>query len=291
MPPLPDEGPNEVRTAAFLAHKAKMLDDTLALAQPRVTWQHRHGGCPRPACCLRRLRTLLKLAARCSASFIRMPCERPLRTCRRPPARCATRRRWARRSTRSRSDNEPAGGVARASPRARQASARPSRRRLRHGELDRARTMLQAILTLPVRPDRDPVLGRFARRVVEKAREGVEAAGTLPRTTPSGCTPFASRTRSSAMPWSSSPRLCRSIWWRWPSRRRAFRSVSARSTTSMSPKPRWRAPAGSIVDTRMLVIAALEVARRETAGEVRRGDEPCRGGATDETVAPPASPG
>ena len=47
-------------------------------------------------------------------------------------------------------------------------------RRLRRGELDRARALLHALLTLPVRPDRDVPLGKFARRVVRAAREAVE---------------------------------------------------------------------------------------------------------------------
>jgi CHAD domain-containing protein len=47
--------------------------------------------------------------------------------------------------------------------------------RLRHGELDKARSMLHALLTLPARPDRDVVVGKFARRVVQKARRGVES--------------------------------------------------------------------------------------------------------------------
>jgi adenylate cyclase len=48
-------------------------------------------------------------------------------------------------------------------------------RRLRQGELDRARTMLQALLVLPVRPDRDAVLRQFARRAVRKAQRAVES--------------------------------------------------------------------------------------------------------------------
>jgi CHAD domain-containing protein len=47
-------------------------------------------------------------------------------------------------------------------------------RRLEHGELARARAMLHAILTLPVRPNRDAALGKFARKMVHKARRGVE---------------------------------------------------------------------------------------------------------------------
>jgi len=35
--------------------------------------------------------------------------------------------------------------------------------------------MLRALLTLPVRPDRDASLGKFSRRVVQKARRGVES--------------------------------------------------------------------------------------------------------------------
>jgi triphosphatase len=47
--------------------------------------------------------------------------------------------------------------------------------RLEHGDLDRARLLLKALLVFPVPPKRDIDLARFARRTVDRARRGVEA--------------------------------------------------------------------------------------------------------------------
>jgi CHAD domain-containing protein len=47
-------------------------------------------------------------------------------------------------------------------------------RRIEHGELDRARVLLKAMLVFQVDPARDMDLSRFARRTVEKARRNVE---------------------------------------------------------------------------------------------------------------------
>lgn len=47
--------------------------------------------------------------------------------------------------------------------------------RIEHGDLDRARLMLKALLVFPVEPDRELDLARFARRTVERARRRVEA--------------------------------------------------------------------------------------------------------------------
>lgn len=47
--------------------------------------------------------------------------------------------------------------------------------RIEHGELDRARLMLKALLVFPIEPERDVELARFARRTVERARRRVEA--------------------------------------------------------------------------------------------------------------------
>ncbi len=47
-------------------------------------------------------------------------------------------------------------------------------RMLRSGELTRARELLLALVTLPVRPSRDRDIAKFARKSAKKAREGVE---------------------------------------------------------------------------------------------------------------------
>ena len=51
---------------------------------------------------------------------------------------------------------------------------------LRQGELARARALLTALLLLPIRPDRDPPLSKFARKMVQKAQRGVESRRDTP---------------------------------------------------------------------------------------------------------------
>ena len=48
-------------------------------------------------------------------------------------------------------------------------------RMLQSGELTRARKLLLALVTLPVKPSRDRDIAKFARKSAEEAREGVEA--------------------------------------------------------------------------------------------------------------------
>lgn len=48
-------------------------------------------------------------------------------------------------------------------------------RMLQSGELTRARKLLHALVTLPVKPARDRDIAKFARKSVEQARKGVEA--------------------------------------------------------------------------------------------------------------------
>lgn len=48
-------------------------------------------------------------------------------------------------------------------------------RRIRRGDLDRARLLLKALLVFPVDPERDVDLARFARKTVERARKKVAA--------------------------------------------------------------------------------------------------------------------
>ncbi len=50
------------------------------------------------------------------------------------------------------------------------------------GELGRARMLLAAIVTLPVRPERDVDVARFARRSIDRARREVEKKRDCPTT-------------------------------------------------------------------------------------------------------------
>jgi len=54
--------------------------------------------------------------------------------------------------------------------------------RLRAGDLSRARKLLNALVTLPVSPDRDRSAAKLARRVVERARKSVEQLRDVPTT-------------------------------------------------------------------------------------------------------------
>ena len=86
----------------------------------------------------------------------------------------ATRKPWSRRWTGSRSATHrwPRGGRGGFSARSVFAGASSF---TFAGASHRARQLLNALLTLPVRGDRDVALGKFARRVVKLARDGVEA--------------------------------------------------------------------------------------------------------------------
>ena len=244
--PPPDEGPNEARTAAFLARKARTLDDALALAQPRVVGNTDTEAVHDLRVALRRLRTLFKLARPIFGEF----------------HSDAVRRAFAdlRISTGALRDEEALGETLdalalRNAPLAEWRARRLVRDRhlrrnlvvrLRRGELDGARTLLRALLTLPVHPDRDAVLSKFARRAVEKAREGVEARRDTPPDDALGLHALRIAYKKLRYAVESSPRPSRSISPPWPSRRRASRSVSARFTTSTSPRSRSRVRAGSI---------------------------------------------
>jgi len=52
--------------------------------------------------------------------------------------------------------------------------------RIEHGDLDRARLLLKALLVFPLKPSRDMELSRFARRTVERARRTVEDGRDVP---------------------------------------------------------------------------------------------------------------
>jgi len=175
MSTVPEARPHEGRAAAFLARKAMAFDDALADTQPRVVLNRDTEAVHDLRVALRRLRTLLKLARPIFGAF----------------HTDAVRQAFAQlqASTGTLRDEEALvetldGLKLDHAPLAHWRSRRLVRdrrlrrglvARLRHGELDKARSMLHALLTLPARPDRDVVVGKFARRVVQKARRGVES--------------------------------------------------------------------------------------------------------------------
>jgi CHAD domain-containing protein len=171
----PDGRGDRVRSAAFLAQRALGFDDALGRAEPRVLGNLDTEAVHDLRVALRRLRTLLKLARPVFGGF----------------HTDAVRLSFAalQASTGDLRDEEALtdtlDGLGLSLPplvawrERRQARERRLRRglmtRLRGGELSRAREMLRALLVLPVRPDRDVGLGKYARRVVSKARRGVES--------------------------------------------------------------------------------------------------------------------
>jgi CHAD domain-containing protein len=177
-----DQAPKEAapkerspRVAPFLAQKARAFDEALAAAQPRVLGNTDSEAVHDLRVALRRLRTLLKLARPIFGAF----------------HTDAVRRAFVdlQASTGDLRDEEALADTLhslkldhaslttwRARRLARDKRLRGSLvRRLRRGELDRARALLQALLTLPVHPDRDAALHKFGRRMVQKAQRGVES--------------------------------------------------------------------------------------------------------------------
>jgi len=180
MPTGPDEKPSDVRTAAFLASKARAFDEALGLAQPRVLGNTDTEAVHDLRVALRRLRTLLKLARPVFGAFHTDAVRQAFAQLQASTGDLRDEEALyetldglglddgpltAWRARRGLRDRRLRGNLV---------------SRLRHGELDNARAMLHALLTLPVRPDRDVALGKFARRMVQKARRGVEARRDTP---------------------------------------------------------------------------------------------------------------
>ena len=170
------------RVAPFLVQKARAFDEALAAAQPRVLGNTDSEAVHDLRVALRRLRTLLKLARPIFGAF----------------HTDAVRRAFVdlQASTGDLRDEEALADTLKslkldhASLTPRGAHGRLARdkrlrgglvRRLRQGELDRARALLQALLTLPVHPDRDAALHKFGRRMVQKAQQGVESRRDTPQ--------------------------------------------------------------------------------------------------------------
>ena len=175
MPLSEEPSPRDRRTGAFLAEKARAFDAALAEAEPRVLGNDDREAVHDLRVALRRLRTLLKIACPVLGAFHA------------DAVRDAFRALQA--STGDLRDEEALvetlDALGLGEPRLTEWRARRTARdqrlrrslvnRLRRGELERARALLHALLTLPVRPDRDPALRKFARQVVQKAVRGVES--------------------------------------------------------------------------------------------------------------------
>jgi CHAD domain-containing protein len=289
--PLADEGPNEVRTAAFLARKARMLDDALALAQPRVMGNTDSEAVHDLRVALRRLRTLLKLARPVFGEF----------------HSDAVRTAFAdlQASTGELRDEEALGETLDAvavhsAPLAEWRARRLVRdrrlrrglvTRLRQGELDRARALLNAILTLPVRPDRDPPLSKFGRRAVQKAREAVEARRDTPPDDALGlhALRIAYKKLRYAVEFFTEALPIDLVALAEPAAR--FQKRLGEIHDIDVAKISVARARGLDRDTRMLVIAALDVARLNKLAKYVAEMNPVAATPVDGTVTPPVSPG
>ncbi len=178
VPTSEDAGP--LATAAFLTKKARGFDDALAAAQPRVLGNSDPEAVHDLRVALRRLRTLLKLARPIFGGFHTDAVRTAF-----AELQAAT---GDLRDEEVLSETLDALGIkdARVTEWRKRRRARDRRLRanvvgrIRHGELDRARTLLNALLALPVRPSRDVPLARFARRMVRRAQGGVEERRDTP---------------------------------------------------------------------------------------------------------------
>jgi CHAD domain-containing protein len=172
-----DRGPT---SAPFLADKARQFDAALAAAQPRVLGNSDTEAVHDLRVALRRLRTLLKLARPVFGRFHTDAVRKAFADLQTSTGDLRDEEVLVETLGDLRLDHAPLAAW-RVRRQARDRRLRGNvLGRIRRGELDRARAMLHALLTLPVRPDRDVPLARFARRMVRKAQRGVEARRDTP---------------------------------------------------------------------------------------------------------------
>jgi len=170
----------DARAAAFLARKARAFDDALDAAQPRVLENRDTEAVHDLRVALRRLRTLLRLARPVFGRFHTDAVRGAFAALQTSTGNLRDEEALVETLDALSFDHAPLHEWRRRRL-ARERRLRQSLvSRLRRGELDQARALLHALLVLPVRPDRDPSLRIFARRVVRKARRGVESRRDAP---------------------------------------------------------------------------------------------------------------
>ncbi len=179
VPPRPPSarGPS---AGSFLARKLRAVDLELAAAVPRVLNDSDDEAIHDLRVAIRRLRTLLKLAravyGRFHADAVRLAFTAVHR------ATGALRDEEVLDETLTLLAYDAPSFIAWKGRRS--ARERSLRRavvaRLRAGDLTRARHLLRALITLPVRPSRDRAATKIARRAIDRARRGVEARRDAP---------------------------------------------------------------------------------------------------------------
>jgi CHAD domain-containing protein len=165
---------DDARSAPFIARKARALDAALASALPRVLADSDTEAVHDLRVALRRLRTLLKLARPVLGRFHTDAVRSSFAALQAATGELRDEEALVETLDALAIEHEPL-----VTWRSRRLVKERRLRRslvlhLRRGELDTARAQLNALLTLPARPDRDAAVGKFARRVVKAAREEVE---------------------------------------------------------------------------------------------------------------------
>ncbi|HEY2513437.1 MAG TPA: CHAD domain-containing protein [Polyangiaceae bacterium] len=179
-PRAPASRPRGPAAGVLVGRKLRALDAELATALPRVLATSDEEAIHDLRVAIRRLRTLLKLARPIYGRFYADAVRAAFTV--------------VHRSTGALRDEEVLDETLEALPctssaflawkerrRARERSLRRSvLRRLERGDLTRARRLLGALLTLPVRPNRDRPATKLARRSIDGARRGVERLRDTP---------------------------------------------------------------------------------------------------------------
>ncbi len=163
------------KTSPFLSRQLRALDEALAAVIPRVMEAADDEAIHDLRVAIRRVRTMLKLVRPVYGRFHADSVRRAFTNVQRATGELRDEEVLEETLDEARVDFESFRGW-RSRRRARERRLRRAvLARLEKGELQRARAMLRALLTLPVNPNRDRDLGKFARKCVERAQRGVEA--------------------------------------------------------------------------------------------------------------------
>lgn len=168
------------RTSPFLSAKLRALDAELRAAVPRVLGAADDEAIHDLRVAIRRMRTLLKLARPVYGAFHVDAVRRAFTMVHR--ATGELRDEEVLDETLDSAEVDHVSFLAwRARRRTRERALRRAVvRRLRSGDLTRARQLLRALLLLPVKPKRDVDLAKFARKCVDRARRTVDAQRDAP---------------------------------------------------------------------------------------------------------------
>jgi CHAD domain-containing protein len=157
----------------YIARKLRECDEAVRAATPRVTSAADDEAIHDLRVAIRRLRTLLKMSRRLYGRWHADVVRRAYADVQR--ATGDLRDEEVLEETLGDVSGDPSFATWLRSRRTRERRLRRAVvTRLEHGDLDRASLLLKALLVFPVPPKRDVALAHFARRVVDRARRGVE---------------------------------------------------------------------------------------------------------------------